>query len=140
MYKADAGILTNVIVCVGAYAYSAFSYIANDGNVDVTRIAAQVVCGIGFSGAVLILRDSTNIRGISTAATIWATAAIGVLCTVSNIIFSIIAAVAIVFLHLVLHPLSSYIDKRKSYNKEENEAECVDKDTDIISADWKTDN
>ncbi|MCH5320225.1 MAG: MgtC/SapB family protein [Eubacterium sp.] len=97
MYKADAGILTNVIVCVGAYAYSAFSYIANDGNVDVTRIAAQVVCGIGFSGAVLILRDSTNIRGISTAATIWATAAIGVLCTVSNIIFSIIAAVAIVF-------------------------------------------
>ena len=72
----QAGIMTNVIVCVGAYAYSAFSYIANQTNVDVTRIAAQVVCGIGFLGAGLIIRDGTNIRGLSTAATIWTTAAI----------------------------------------------------------------
>ncbi len=124
--KHQAGILTNVIVCVGAYSYSAFSYIAYDSNVDVTRIAAQVVCGIGFLGAGLILRDGTNIRGLSTAATIWATAAIGILCTVSNILFSIIVAFAIVLLHLVLHPLSSYIDKRKNYNKErESRAECL---------------
>ncbi len=124
--KHQAGILTNVIVCVGAYSYSAFSYIAYDSNVDVTRIAAQVVCGIGFLGAGLILRDGTNIRGLSTAATIWATAAIGILCTVSNIFFSIIVAFAIVLLHLVLHPLSSYIDKRKNYNKERvSRAECL---------------
>ena len=41
--KHQAGILTNVIVCVGAYAYTAFSYIALGDNIDVTRIAAQVV-------------------------------------------------------------------------------------------------
>lgn len=124
--KHQAGILTNVIVCVGAFAYSAFSYIADDGNVDVTRIAAQVVCGIGFLGAGLILRDGTNVRGLSTAATIWATAAIGILCTLPDIRFSVIVAAAIVFLHLVLHPLSNFIDKKKSYNKEKDmRAECL---------------
>lgn len=120
--KHQAGILTNVIVCVGAYAYCAFSYIADGGsNVDVTRIAAQVVCGIGFLGAGLILRDGTNIRGLSTAATIWTTAAIGILCTVPNILYSVLVAVVIVFLHLVLHPLSAHIDKKNNYDKDKLE-------------------
>lgn len=113
-----AGILTNVIVCVGAYAYSAFSYIAGGDAVDVTRIAAQIVCGVGFLGAGLILKNGTSIHGLSTAATIWTTAAIGVLCTVPNILFSVIVAFAIVFLHLILHPISSYIDKKNYYNDE----------------------
>lgn len=124
--KHQAGILTNVIVCVGAYAYSAFSYIANQDNVDVTRIAAQVVCGIGFLGAGLILRDGTNVKGLSTAATIWTTAAIGILCTLPNILFSVIVAVAIVILHLVLHPLSSFINRKRQYDKEkERKVECL---------------
>ncbi len=124
--KHQAGILTNVIVCVGAYSYSAFSYIANQENIDVTRIAAQVVCGIGFLGAGLILRDGTNVKGLSTAATIWTTAAIGVLCTLPNIIFSIIVAVAIVILHLVLHPLSSFINRKRQYDKDkERKVECL---------------
>lgn len=120
--KHQAGILTNVIVCVGAYAYCAFSYIADGGsNVDVTRIAAQVVCGIGFLGAGLILRDGTNIRGLSTAATIWTTAAIGILCTIPNILYSVLVAAVIVLLHLVLHPLSAYIDKKNNYDKDKLE-------------------
>lgn len=124
--KHQAGILTNVIVCVGAYAYSAFSYIADTSNVDVTRIAAQVVCGIGFLGAGLILRDGTNIRGLSTAATIWTTAAVGILCTLPNIIFSVIVALAIVILHLLLHPFSVYVDKKNHYNKEkDSRMECI---------------
>lgn len=124
--KHQAGILTNVIVCVGAFAYSAFSYIEGGPNVDVTRVAAQVVSGIGFLGAGLIIRDGTNIRGLSTAATIWTTAAVGVLCTIENIWFSIIVASAIVVLHLVLHPLSDYVNKKTHYNKEKGEkTECT---------------
>lgn len=124
----QAGILTNVIVCVGAYAYTAFSNIVSDAATDKTRIAAQVVCGIGFLGAGLIIRDGTNIRGLSTAATIWATAAIGILCTADNIFYSIIVAAAIVILHLLLHPLSAFIDKQRHYNKnKENKRnfECI---------------
>lgn len=122
--KHQAGILTNVIVCVGAYAYTAFSYIAQGGdNVDVTRIAAQVVSGVGFLGAGLILRDGTKISGLSTAATIWTTAAVGILCTHSNILYAVIVAVAIVVLHLVLHPLSDYVNKKNHYNKDRRERE-----------------
>lgn len=127
--KHPAGILTNVIVCVGAYAYSAFSYVAMDGTgntVDVTRVAAQVVCGIGFLGAGLIIRDGTNIRGLATAATIWTTAAVGVLCTLPNIIFSIIVGLTVVFIHLLLHPVSNYLEKARQYKKgESRNAECI---------------
>lgn len=124
--KHQAGILTNVIVCVGAYAYTAFSFIIHQGETDLTRVAAQVVSGIGFLGAGLILRDGTNIRGLSTAATIWTTAAIGILCTVPNIAYAIVVAVAVVILHLLLHPLSSRINKLRSYDKEKRaNAECI---------------
>lgn len=127
--KHPAGILTNVIVCVGAYAYSAFSYIAmgdDGGLVDVTRVAAQVVCGIGFLGAGLIIRDGTNIRGLATAATIWTTAAVGVLCTLPNIFFSIIVGVAVVVIHLILHPVSSYLEKARQYKKDDSKsADCI---------------
>ncbi|MGN0521604.1 MAG: MgtC/SapB family protein [Eubacterium sp.] len=123
--KHQAGILTNVIVCVGAYAYTAFSYIAAGDNVDVTRIAAQVASGIGFLGAGLIIRDGTNIRGLSTAATIWATAAVGILCTTDNISYSFIVAITIVIFHLCLHPFSAYIDKKNNYDSEKkNRIEC----------------
>ena len=135
----QAGIMTNVIVCVGAYAYSAFSYIADQANVDVTRIAAQVVCGIGFLGAGLIIRDGTNIRGLSTAATIWATAAIGILCTLPNLLFAVLVAIAIVILHLILHPLSIYINNRRSNQKTKERIENLYKISVICSEDTEID-
>ena len=98
--KHQAGILTNVIVCVGAYAYTAFSFV--------------------------ILRDGTNIRGLSTAATIWTTAAIGILCTLPKVLYAVIVAAAVVVLHLVLHPLSNKINKLRSYDKEKRaKDECM---------------
>ena len=138
--KHQAGILTNVIVCVGAYAYTAFSYIAGGEGTDLTRIAAQVVSGIGFLGAGLIIRDGANIRGLATAATIWATAAIGILCTVDNLLYAVIVALSIVFLHLVLHPLSTHIDKLRNYNKDkESNAECFYKISIKCGDEYETD-
>ncbi|MEA2434338.1 MAG: putative Mg2+ transporter-C (MgtC) family protein [Actinomycetota bacterium] len=80
-----AGLRTHILVVlgsclftlVGAYGLSAFA--GNDQvNLDPTRVAAQVVSGIGFLGAGAILREGLNIRGLTTAATLWVTAAIGV--------------------------------------------------------------
>lgn len=113
--KHQAGILTNVIVCVGAYAYTAFSCMALGNDNDTTRVAAQVVSGIGFLGAGLIIRDGTKVSGLSTAATIWTTAAIGILCTLDNIYYAVIVAAAIVIVHLVLHPFSDYINKKSQW-------------------------
>ena len=102
--KHQAGILTNVIVCVGAYAYTAFSCMALGNDNDTTRVAAQVVSGIGFLGAGLIIRD-------------------GILCTLDNIYYAVIVAAAIVIVHLVLHPFSDYINKKSHYNKDRRDRE-----------------
>lgn len=102
-----AGILTNVIVCIGAFMFTSFSILMNSG--DPTRIAAQVVSGIGFLGAGVILREGMNIRGLNTAATVWATSAVGVLCTYENIWFAVVSGSAIILSHLVFHPLSKLV-------------------------------
>lgn len=119
----SAGILTNLIVCLGAFAFTAFSFIVSDGNRDITRVAAQVVSGIGFLGAGVILREGGNVRGLNTAATVWASAAVGILCCLNNLLYAMLVALAIVLLHLVLHPLSARIDKNRRYDKEEKDRE-----------------
>ncbi len=112
-----AGILTNLLVCMGSFAFTAFSYLAFRDGVDLTRVAAGIVSGIGFLGAGVIMREGGNIRGLNTAATVWASAAVGMLCCVNNLIYAIMVAAAIVFLHLVLHPISHKIDKIRRYDK-----------------------
>lgn len=120
--KHYAGIVTTMIVCVGSYAFTAFSYLSGDSDADYTRIAAQVVCGIGFLGAGVIISDGTKITGINTAATVWASAAVGILCCVDTIWYAVVVAVMIVIIHLLLHPISEYIEKRQRYDQKKKEA------------------
>lgn len=70
----DAGIRTYMATSMGACAFSLISIHAGG---DPTRIAAQVVTGIGFIGAGVIFKGNTGISGLTTAATLWATAAVG---------------------------------------------------------------
>jgi len=70
-----AGVRTNTMVCLGAMLFALIS-----NNVDphsATRIAAGVVTGIGFLGAGIIMHQKGNVQGLTTAATIWMSAAIG---------------------------------------------------------------
>jgi putative Mg2+ transporter-C (MgtC) family protein len=83
----QAGLRTHLLVCVGsalftlvsAYGWSDFRF-SNAGGVifDPTRIAAQIVTGIGFLGAGAIIRHGASVRGLTTAATLWVVAAIGI--------------------------------------------------------------
>lgn len=77
----NAGIKTNVLICLGATLYTAISMIGHEQgggiNYDAARIPAQIVSGIGFLGAGAIMQDKGNIIGLTTAATIWVVAAIG---------------------------------------------------------------
>ncbi len=72
----DAGIRTYAAVSLGACAFGLVSAHAVGTN-DTTRIAAQVVTGIGFLGGGVILREHGKTKGLTTAATLWATAAVG---------------------------------------------------------------
>jgi putative Mg2+ transporter-C (MgtC) family protein len=82
----EAGLRTHLLVSVGAalftlvsaYAWTDWTFSTRDGLVfDPTRIAAQVVTGIGFLGAGAIIRQGLSIKGLTTAATLWVVAAIG---------------------------------------------------------------
>ena len=71
-----AGIRTHILVCLGSTLITLVS--ANMGNGSNDRIAAQIVTGVGFLGAGAIIRDGATVRGLTTAASIWVTAAIGI--------------------------------------------------------------
>jgi putative Mg2+ transporter-C (MgtC) family protein len=82
----QAGLRTHLVVCVGSAlftivsAYGFHEFLVNGGSVvraDPTRIAAQIVSGIGFLGAGAIIRQGLSVRGLTTAATLWLVAAIG---------------------------------------------------------------
>jgi putative Mg2+ transporter-C (MgtC) family protein len=70
-----AGLRTNALVALGACGFVVFSAMVGEG--DPTRVAAQVVTGIGFLGAGVILREGINVHGINTAATLWCSAMVG---------------------------------------------------------------
>ena len=99
------GLRTNVLVCIGAFLFVAVSVML--GSSDL-KIAAQVVSGIGFLGAGVILKDGLNIRGLNTAATLWCSAALGVLCAYGLII----EAVTGTFFILVANILLRYITRK----------------------------
>lgn len=71
----SAGVATYAAVCLGACSFGLVSL--HLGTSDPTRLAAQVVSGIGFLGAGVILRDEGKVTGLTTAATLWATASVG---------------------------------------------------------------
>ena len=71
------GMLTLALVCLGSAVFTMISILFGGQQGDTSRIAAQIVTGIGFLGAGVILRGSGGITGTVTAATIWAIAAVG---------------------------------------------------------------
>jgi putative Mg2+ transporter-C (MgtC) family protein len=71
-----AGFRTNILICLGATLFMTFS-LKLGGEEDPVRIAAQIVSGVGFLGAGAILREGKEIKGLTTASTIWFTAALG---------------------------------------------------------------
>ena len=109
----EAGIRTHAIVCLAACLFMILSkYLAEplfsdiSGSKftgDATRIASQVVTGIGFLGAGIIMYRRDVMHGLTTAAGIWATAAIGMAIGSGFVVTGVCAAVIIVLIQLVLH-------------------------------------
>ena len=77
-----------------------------------TRVAAQVVSGIGFLGAGLIFREGLSVRGLNTAATLWCSAAIGVLAGAGYALYATIATGFVVFVNLLLRPIVNFINRQ----------------------------
>jgi len=119
-----AGLRTNILICLGAAIFTLISaQIAAQYNSDVTRIAAQVVAGIGFIGAGAIIRAEGGVHGLTTAATIWLVAAIGMCCGAGFYRIAVMATVLAFLVLLGLMPIDSYfakIHKRKNPHQEDS--------------------
>jgi putative Mg2+ transporter-C (MgtC) family protein len=80
MRQRTAGLRTITLVASGACLFVTLGMLTGNGESGVTQIAAYVVSGVGFLGGGVIMRDKGSIQGINTAATLWCSAAVGVLC------------------------------------------------------------
>ena len=106
--KRIIGLRTTILVSLGAFLFVTFSFTV--GSSDISRIASQVVTGIGFLGAGVILKDGKKIRGLTTAATLWCDAAIGVLCAGGAIFEAILGTIVILFSNIVLRYINKLIN------------------------------
>jgi putative Mg2+ transporter-C (MgtC) family protein len=105
IHEHPAGMRTHLLVALGSAIFTELSIFGfgpssggSDGaSVDPTRIAAQIVSGIGFLGAGAILKYGTSIRGLTTAASLWATAAVGMAVGAGAWIVAVVGTAIVVF-------------------------------------------
>ncbi|UGS26162.1 MgtC/SapB family protein [Microbacterium resistens] len=109
-----AGIRTNALVSGGSALFVVLGAYGFEGvTADPTRVAAQVVSGIGFLGAGVILREGLNIRGLNTAATLWCAAAIGSLAGAGLLVLALVGAASVVGANTLMRPVSRLVNRRR---------------------------
>jgi putative Mg2+ transporter-C (MgtC) family protein len=107
-----AGLQTMALVSMGSALFTIMGAYAFPDQGDRNRVAAQIVTGIGFLGAGVIIKAGMTVFGLNTAATLWATAAVGALCGVWMWREAIVGAVLVLFTNGLLYPLAKWIDRR----------------------------
>src|SRR5215216_4789575 len=123
IHEHPAGMRTHLLVSLGSAVFTELSIYAfslspaPNGSLptDTSRVAAQIVSGIGFLGAGAILKYGTSVRGLTTAASLWATAAVGMAAGAGEHVIAAVGAAIIVF---SLWPLSTVADRVHGRSKE----------------------
>ena len=104
--RKSAGFRTNILIAMGSAVFTMMSIsIAADWGGDSTRIAAQIVTGIGFLGAGAIIRTGRDVHGLTTAATVWVNAALGIAVGAGAYHIAIIAGAITLIVLLILGPI-----------------------------------
>lgn len=108
------GLRTMILVSVGSYLFVSFSFLLTGYQTDASRIAAQVVAGIGFLGGGVIIKDNKNsrVRGLTTAATLWCDSSIGVLCAGGFVKEAIAATAVVLFANIILRYINLFVNSK----------------------------
>jgi putative Mg2+ transporter-C (MgtC) family protein len=106
-----AGLRTNTLVALGAASFVIYASLF-PGEDSPTRVAAQVVSGIGFLGAGLIFREGLSVRGLNTAATIWCSAAVGVLAGAGFLAYAAVVTIFVLVVNLLLRPIVIFVNRQ----------------------------
>jgi putative Mg2+ transporter-C (MgtC) family protein len=110
--RKPAGLRTNILIALGSALFTMVSLsLAHDGGTS-DRVAAQIVTGIGFLGAGAIMRSGRNVHGMTTAATIWVNAAVGMAAGSGQDTLAIVATAVTLVVLFVLPPFEAYFDRQ----------------------------
>jgi putative Mg2+ transporter-C (MgtC) family protein len=118
-HQKPAGLRTNILIALGSALLTILSIsIGTDGSTP-DRIAAQIVTGIGFLGGGAILRSGMSVHGMTTAATIWVNAAVGMAAGAGEFATASAATGLTIVVLAVLPPIESYFEKRRGDRNEQ---------------------
>lgn len=112
-----AGIRINILISLGACLFILFPLIC--GSDDVYRIASYIVSGVGFLCSGVIFKDGGTVRGLNTAATLWCSAAVGVLASSGYYLYAVTATVSLILANLLFRPLAMRIKPLYGGDEEE---------------------
>lgn len=119
-----AGFRTMILICVGSCLYTILS--KESSTVSPDRIASNIVTGIGFIGAGVIFKEGISVNGLTTAALIWITAALGMAIGYHNYPLTIVVSAIVVIVLFILEPVQRFIErfhKVKDYRIRTNDIE-----------------
>jgi putative Mg2+ transporter-C (MgtC) family protein len=114
--RKPAGLRTNMLIAVGAALFTTISIRLGTAGGTPDRIAAQIVTGIGFLGAGAILRSGESVHGMTTAATIWVNAAVGMAAGAGEYTMASVATAITLVVLTALEPVENYFDRRRGSN------------------------
>ena len=107
-----AGLRTNILIALGSALFTIVSLEMTKGVADTSRVAGQIVTGIGFLGGGAIMRNRNTVHGMTTAATIWVNAAIGVAAGIGQYAIATFTTTLTLVVLVVLPPIESYFERR----------------------------
>lgn len=115
----DAGLRTHILVGVGACLFTSLSLVAFPRS-ETARVAANVVTGVGFLGAGVIWRGEDGVHDLTTAASIWVTAALGMTIGVGAPLLAIITTVMVWFILRILRHFRNFLSPSRPPNNEKD--------------------
>jgi putative Mg2+ transporter-C (MgtC) family protein len=113
--RKPAGLRTNILISIGSALFTILSLSMTAGIGDTSRVAGQIVTGIGFLGGGAILRNRDTVHGMTTAATIWVNAAIGIACGIGQYRLATVATALTLVVLAVLPPIEIYFERRAGW-------------------------
>ena len=113
--RKPAGLRTNILIAIGSALFTILSISMTSGTGDPSRVAGQIVTGIGFLGGGAILRNRDTVHGMTTAATIWVNAAIGVASGIGQYELAAVTTALTLVVLVVLPPIEMYFERRAGW-------------------------
>lgn len=113
-----AGLRTNILVSVGSALYVLLSIQLTQEQGDVTRIVSQIITGVGFIGAGIIFKEGFSVYGLTTAATVWSTSALGCIAAAGLYIEAFIGTVFILIVNIIFITIDKWINNKNDNKKQ----------------------